>query len=523
MRHPHQCRRRRHLKRPLALHKLPRAGALIAAAVLIAVGSPTAAGTEPPDHGVRPDSLVIRNAIVVDGSGKPAYGPATIVVKGDRIDAIQPAGYEVPNASAEWREIDAAGGYVLPGFVNMHAHIHGPWGPNAFPLDYIYKLWLACGITTVRDVGSVGNVTLREREKSARADIVAPHIFAYLWFPGGMIGQELRSAESMTEASLRAEVRTLHERGADGLKLRHFDRETVRTIMDEAHRLGLRTAHHVGVEDMDARDVALFGTTTIEHWYGIPDAALTGSQDFPPGFNYGNELHRFRYAGRLWREADPAKLDGVLAELVAAGVAWDPTFAIYEASRDLQRAVTHPAFEDYLHPAMADYFAPDPTRHGSFFFGWTNTDEVRWRENYRIWMDAVRRFSELGGLVTTGEDAGFIYQLFGFCYLRELQLHEEAGFHPLDVIRHATHNGAVALGQDQQFGRIRPGHRADLVVVRGNPLANLQVLMPPGLHEALDQQGKRGIAWTIKAGIPYRPEILLEDVRKIVAEARELD
>ncbi len=118
----------------------------------------------------------------------------------------------------------------------------------------------------------------------------------------------------------------------------------------------------------------------------------------------------------------------MLQNLVDKGVAWDPTFAIYSASRDLQRAITQPAFRDYLHPAVEKYFAPDPTKHGSYFFGWTNTDEVYWKENFRIWMDAVKQFEELGGVVTTGEDAGFIYQLFGFCYLRELQLHEEAGF-----------------------------------------------------------------------------------------------
>ena len=88
------------------------------------------------------------------------------------------------------------------------------------------------------------------------------------------------------------------------------------------------------------------GTTTIEHWYGVPDAALDGVQGFPPEFNYNNELHRFRYAGRLWREANPEKLQSVLKRLVEANVAWDPTLCIYEASRDLQRAITQPWFKD---------------------------------------------------------------------------------------------------------------------------------------------------------------------------------
>lgn len=478
------------------------------------------AGPAGAEHGARADVLLVRNVILVDGAGTPAEGPVTIVVRGNRVDAVLAADAPLPVEAGDVRLIEGNGAYALPGFINMHAHIHGPWGLNAFPLEYIYSLWLACGITTVRDVGSVGNVTLKEREKSARGEIAAPRIFAYLWFPTGTIGTTLTTAEQHSEAWLRAQVRTLAEMGADGLKLRHFDRDAVRVIMDEANKLGLRTAHHVGVEDFDALDNAAFGTTTIEHWYGIPDAAIDGSQEFPPDFSYANELQRFRYGGRIWREADPELLDDVLKQMVTSNVAWDPTFAIYEASRDLQRAVTQPAFEEYLHPAMAAYFAPDPSKHGSFFFGWTNTDEVFWRENYAIWMRAVQRFEELGGLVTTGEDAGFIYQLFGFCYLRELQLHEEAGFHPLDVIKHATYNGAVALGVENELGRIRPGHKADIVIVNGNPLENLQLLMPRGLHEALDHQGDGGIVWTIKDGIPYEAEKLLERAREIVAEAR---
>ncbi len=488
--------------------------------ILSILASLSAAAQTDPVHGERPDALVIRNVTYVDGAGVPARGPATIVVRNGKIDSILGATAPVPKMDGDVRIIDGTGKYALPGFINMHTHLHGPWGFNSLPLQFIYDLWLACGITTVRDVGSVAAATLEERDRSAAGEIAAPRIFAYLWFPSGTLTGGLNTAERLDEQWLRAEVRRLKKMGADGMKLRHFDRDTVRVVMDEAKKQGLRVAHHVGVEDFDALDNTALGTTTIEHWYGIPEAAIPGVQDFPADFTYGNELLRFRYAGRVWREADPERLTRVLQSMVDAEVGWDPTFAIYEAARDLQRALTQPAFRDYLHPALARYFEPDPTKHGSFFFGWTNTDEVYWRENYRLWMDAVKDFSDRGGLVTTGEDAGFIYQLFGFCYLRELQLHEEAGFHPLEVIQHATQNGAIALGKERELGRIRPGHTADIVIVNGNPLENLQVLMPRGLNETLDAQSGGGIAWTIKDGIPYRAETLLEHARSVVAEAR---
>jgi hypothetical protein len=489
--------------------------------VIAILAGPLAFAQTDPIHGERPDALVIRNVTYVDGAGVPARGPATIILKDGIIDSILGATAPIPKMNGDVRIIDGTGKYALPGFINMHAHIHGPWGFNSLPLQFIYNLWLACGITTVRDVGSVETVTLEERARSAAGEIDAPRIFAYLWFPSRSNAGGLNTAERLSDKWLREEVRRLKKAGADGMKVRHFDRDTITPIMDEAKKQGLRVAHHVGVEDFDALDNAALGTTTIEHWYGIPEAAIPGVQEFPADFTYANELLRFRYAGRVWREADPERLDHVLRSLVDSDVGWNPTFAIYEAARDLQRALTQPAFRDYLHPALADYFEPDPSKHGSFFFGWTNTDEVYWRENYRIWMDAVKDFSDMGGLVTTGEDAGFIYQLFGFCYLRELQLHEEAGFHPIEVIEHATHNGAIALGKEDELGRIRPGHKADIVVVNGNPLENLQVLMPRGLNETLDAQSGGGIVWTIKDGIPYHSETLLEDARAIVAEARK--
>lgn len=251
---------------------------------------------------------------------------------------------------------------------------------------------------------------------------------------------------------------------------------------------------------------------------GGAGAAIPGGQQFPPDYNFNNELHRFRYAGRIWREADSERLEDVLRALVDAGVAWDPTFSIYEACRDLRRALTQPAFENYLHPALEAYFTPNP----DYFFGWTATDEVYWRENFQLWMDAVLRFARMGGTVTTGEDAGFIYKIYGFAYLRELQLQEEAGFQPLEVIRHATYNSAKVLGLEHERGRIKTGYLADLVVVNGNPLENLQILLPKGLNATLDaQRGDRGgIEWTIKDGIPYHAPTLWHEVRDLVDKAK---
>jgi len=494
--------------------------ALVAATVAASVSTALTAQTTAVS-GTRPGRLIIRNAIVVDGNGTPAKGPFDIVVENGTISqmvALDPVALgrngqgRRPRADATTAEIDATGKYVLPGLINAHAHLQDERGGTAQPIDYEFKVWLACGITTIRDVGSDTRKALAWRDASAKGTLAAPRILVYPQF-----------GRPTNADSARARVRSLKAQGVDGIKLLGIDRDIMQAMEDEAHKEGLRVAHHVGVEETNAWDDIHFGTTSIEHWYGIPDAAIIdGVQGFPASYNYNNETDRFRWAGHLWREADPARLSMVLDSMVARKVAWVPTLDIYEASRDLQRARTQPWFGDYLHPTLEEYFRPDPANHGSYFFGWTSTDETYWKENYRIWMNAVREFERKGGLVGAGDDAGFIYQMYGFGLLRELELHQEAGFSPIKVVQHATGNNAKILGKENEIGRVRQGFKADLIVVNGNPLENLKVLYPTGVDDIKDGKPVHtgGIEWTIKDGIPYHGPTLMREVKQMVAKAR---
>lgn len=461
-------------------------------------------------HNAQYDTLVIADAMVIVGVGTPVEGPYDIVIVKNKIDRITRA-----RSNSRFRKqadaiIDAKGKYVLPGFINMHGHIM--YSRGGLPMDqpYQYYLWLSNGITTVRDLGSDYRKSSIDREKSKRNEIIAPRLYLY---PG--------TWGSYTPADARKRIRDLKKNGADGVKFGMMDKETFYAAHDEANKLGLKVANHVGVEDMNAWDNAKMGTTTIEHWYGVPEAGMHHVQNFPPDMNYSNELDRFRYAGRLWRETDEVKLTAALKMLVDRGVAWDPTLAIYEASRDLQRYMTSPWYQDYLHPGLERFFKPNPESHGSYFWGWTHTDEVYWKENYQIWYKALREFSRLGGTITTGEDAGYIYQLYGFGYLRELQLHEEAGFKPLEVIKHATVNSAKVLGMEGKLGKVKVGYLADLIVVNANPVADLQSLLPRGIKPITIGPKKGGIEWTIKDGFTYHAPTMLKEVRKIVKDARE--
>ena len=484
----------------------------VLSSLALACVAPVAARAETKgvEHGKRYDRLVIRNVLLIDGKGTPARGPVDVVVEGNRIAAVTGAAAGGERAKNEAHVIDGTGMYLLPGFINSHIHLHDERAGMAQPFEYEHKIYLSCGVTTVRDVGTDPKKALAERRKSQEGSIVAPRIYVYL-VAGGRTPEEGRKA-----------VRTIKEQGADGVKIFGMDRDIMAALTDEATRLGLKVAHHMAVEETDARDAAELGVDTIEHWYGIPDAALEGSQNFPPSYNFSNESDRFRWAGRLWREADPDKLEDVLEEMVEKGVGWIPTFSTYEACRDMTRARNLPWFKDYLHPALEAYFAPSAERHGAFSWGWSTEDEIAWKENYRIWMKAVRDFADMGGTVGAGDDAGFIYTLYGFTYLSELELLQEAGFHPLDVIQCATGNNAKLMGLENELGRVRAGYLADLILVDENPLANLKYLYPTGVLDIKDGRTvtRGGIKWTIKDGIVYETPRLMREVREMVAKAR---
>jgi imidazolonepropionase-like amidohydrolase len=484
------------------------------------------------------DRLIIRGATVVDGTGAPPRGPMDIVVEGNRIVTVRSVG--VPGAAIDddarpqeaTRELDARGMYVLPGFVDLHAHIGGV--AQGTPAEYVYKLWMAHGITAIREPGAGNGVdwTLTERSRSAENAIVAPRMFVYAR-PGA--GWEDGPVE--TPAAAREWVRWAADRGVDGLKLVSYDPEILAALIDEARRHGMGTAAHLGqmgVARMNALDAARLGLTTMEHWYGLPEAMFDDRtvQDFPADYNYNDEYHRFGQAGRLWQQAAPPGSEtwnAVMDELRSLGFVINPTMTIYEASRDVMRAREAEWHDRYTLPSLWQFYQPGRESHGSYWFDWTTGDEIAWKRNFQLWMAFLNEYKNRGGRITTGSDAGFIYKLYGFGYVRELELLQEAGFHPLEVIRSATMHGAAAIyrpkGEPADFGCIRPGMLADLVVVEENPLRNLKVLFGTGTLRLNDESGAvervGGVRYTIKDGIIYDARRLLADVAAMVEAAKQ--
>jgi imidazolonepropionase-like amidohydrolase len=490
------------------------------------------------DEGAGPfERLIIRGAIVIDGTGAPPVGPTDIVIEGDRIARVVSVGYPGLPINEEGRpgdaiyEIDATGMYVMPGFIDNHVHAGGR--PKAPQAEYVYKLWLGHGITTVRGVGLGGlDWSLEQKRLSDRNEIVAPRIFAYQG-PGS--GEGWNGRPINTPEAAREWVRWAADEGIDGIKLRALDPPIMAALIDEARQHGLGTVAHLdqqGVVRMTADDAAQLGLHSMTHFYGLFESLLGNHsiQNYPIDHNYGDEQHRFSQVARLWNQIHGPgtdEWDELIDRWIDLGFVINPTMVIYSAGRDLMRAREAEWHDEYTLPSLWEFFQPSREAHGSYWFDWTTHDEIAWRNFYGVWMDFLNQYKNEGGRVTIGTDCGYIYQTYGFCYVTEMEMLQEAGFHPMEVIRAATLHGAEELfeptGEPIDFGIIRPGLKADLVIVEENPLHNFKTLYGTG-HLKLDDQGQPervgGVRYTVKDGIVYDARELLADVRNMVADAK---
>lgn len=477
--------------------------------------------------------LIIRGVTLINGNGAPPTGPVDIVVEKNRIVQIANVGFPGlpitqegrPKLKEGGKELNCEGKFLLPGFIDMHGHIGGT--AQGTPAEYVFKLWLAHGITTIRDP-SCGNGlewVLDQKQKSNEGKITAPRIYAYTAFGQG-------AKQTISTAELAVEwVRENAKKGADGIKFFGAAPQIMDAAIRENKKLGLRsTCHHaqMSVARWNVLNSARAGMTSMEHWYGLPEAMFEKQtvQDYPLDYNYSDEQHRFENAGNLWKQAAAPyseKWNAVMKELLDLDFTLDPTFNIYEASRDLHRARRMEWHEDYTLPSLWKFYQPSRQSHGSYWFNWGTEQEIAWKENYRLWMTFINEYKNRGGRVTAGSDNGFIFQTYGFGFIRELELLREAGFHPLEVIRSATLNAAQALGAEKDLGTIEVGKLADMVIVDVNPLENLQVLYGTGAIKLNDQNKATrvgGVRYTIKDGIVYDAKKLLADVKKIVDEEK---
>jgi imidazolonepropionase-like amidohydrolase len=488
------------------------------------------------------EKLIIRGATVIDGTGAPPFGPADIVIEGARIKDVVRVGSPLqtfpndkrPQGAA--REIDASGQYVMPGLVDLHTHVVAAADKRG-PSQYAYKLWLGHGITTIRGV-PLGPLewSLAEKTRSAANQITAPRIVVYQT-PGD--GKEWKGRQIVTPDDARAWVRYAKKQGVDGIKVldrSRFSPQILGAIWDEAKRQNMGSTAHLGqliVAETNARDAARLGLGGMTHFYGLFESLYKDHdvQPWPPQHNYGDEQDRFASVADQWKlvhERGSKEWKGLIHELRERDFYINPTMTIYSANRDLMRAMNADWHKEYTLPSIAKFYEASKETHGSYWYHWTTEKEVAWRKFYQVWMSFLNDYKNAGGKVTLGSDSGFIYQLYGFGTILELEMLQEAGFTPLEVARAATMHSAMELarasGGSIDRGVLRAGALADLIVLEENPLENFKTLYGTGAPKfnaeknAVERVG--GVKLTIKDGVVYDAKKLLQDVRQMVQDAK---
>lgn len=462
--------------------------------------------------------LVITNVMLIRGNSMPASGPATLVIEGNRI--VTSSNF---TPRPDDHVIDATGLHALPGLIDTHVRLIDS-GYDSLPPDYGLKLLLAHGVTTIASMQDFTRLdwALRLQRQSSTNEIVAPRVQVWADVSGG----------SPEEA--RANVRVAKKRGVFGVgegSVYSNNVDVMRAVLDEARKNGLRSHWHMSASAaprFNALDAARAGLNGLAHWYCLPEALFEGQTHprYPVGYNFADDRQRFATAGRLWREAAPphsAHWNEIIDEFLALDFTFEPTFSVYEAHRDymgVSRAEWH---ERYLHPVLERTFIPGTQGRFSHFYDWTSTDEVEWRNNFRLWMEFVNEYKNRGGRVIAGADSGFMWVNFGFGLIRNLEMLQEAGFSTLEALDAATIKSAEHLGMQANVGSLETGKLADVVLVDGDPLSDLKVFYAGGtlrLQPDGTSRKQGGVKYTIKDGIVYDAHALLREVEQMVSQAQ---
>jgi len=382
---------------------------------------------------VSSDALVVRNGTIIDGTGAPPLVDAVVVIQGDRILGVgPPTDFRIPG---EVELIDARGRTVMPGIINTHVH-HGA------PADLRHRFLLE-GVTTVCDLGSELGEMDQFRDEvgadgpAARGLRAGPIVTAPGGYPDGLYGTRINYEVSDPEEG-RSGVADLAARGADMIKiavdpswnaedpLPTLDLETVRAIVEEAHRHGLLVrAHIIQPPHMDLAIEA--GVDVIEHlamprWPSREDEDRVISSEEPVGLFFDR-----------WAPDYQPRLE----RMAAQGIAMVPTVSALIGNF---------------------YTAADPTPRQTWVA--------------KVVMDIPRRLHAAGGIVALGNDFNNRSTTERLPLL-EMEMLLEAGLSPMDVILVATRNGALVCGQGDELGTLEAGKLADLLIVDEDPLADL--------------------------------------------------
>lgn len=423
---------------------------------------------------------------VIDGTGAPAREDQTVVVSDGRILEIGAASSTPVPEGAEVLEMRDR--TLLPGIVGMHDHLFYPAGAGHYNslLVSAPRLYLACGVTTIRTTGgmetfaelNLRDAILRGRTPGPRIHVTSP----YLEGPGAFTIQmrELKDAEDA-----RAMVRFWDAQGVDDFKVyMNITPGLLRAVIDEVHKLGKKVTGHLGV--VGFTEAAEMGIDDLEHGLYVDTEFVPGKT---PGAMVSGQAARDSILGL---DVKGPELQGLIRTLVARGTAITSTLPVFEISVP-GRQIVQPRVLDALATEPRIAFLSARARVAEA--GSASAAAMLKKE-----MEFEREFVKAGGLLIAGPDpTGYGGVLPGYGDQRQVELLVEAGFTPVEAIKIATRNGALYLGRLDRIGTLERGKQADMFVVRGNPAERIADI--------------ENVVTVFRDGFGYDPVKLVESVR----------
>jgi len=362
-----------------------------------------------------------------DGVADVAQTGAAVWVEGSTIQDICPVG-ELPQGLPRIEHGDAT---ILPGLIDADMHYTNFMGP----------LMLAAGVTTVRDTANELEWILGERRHNEEYPWEGPRIVCCgraLVGPG-VHWPNLGLGHADIEA-LRESIRYEAARGVDQIKFYvKLELDWLAAGIDEAHRQGLRTIAHLGA--VKAEDAARAGLDEIQHFSGC-DAA--------------------------WNDSTPEERDALIDLFLEHGVAATATLLVHDRLGRVRDAIfRYDTRRRWVHPTYLDFWERYPLRYDP------PEQRLRWQQTVPNVKHFTRQALARGMTVAAGTDSLFPGLVPGYALHDELAAMVDAGIRPVAVLRAATSVAAGVLGLGDQVGRIAPGYAADLLVVGGDPLVEI--------------------------------------------------
>ena len=415
-------------------------------------------------------TLTITNATVVDVSNGALHRGSTVVIDGHRIVSVGP-----PSANTQRRGqvVDAKGMFVIPGLWDMHTHAYFGW-PADFGDTYVLPLFIANGITGIRDMGSDLDAVLRARSEVAAHRLVGPRMVV----SGPMLdGPQVAFAASIaikTPDDGRKAVATLKARGVDFIKIQSgVPRDAYFAIASEAKRQGLEFDGHVP-DAIRASEAVTAGQRTFEHLIGIFEASTPDEDQFiKRKYGAGKDSAANKSLAAFLDRYDPAREASIIQLLASKNVWQCPTLFwergqwlvdVIDFTKDPDLAYTPRTWVDKKYPSMRTSI------HESM-----GTDPLGVRRRFVDHeLDIVRKLHSAGVPFLAGTDtpAG-VGVTPGISLHLELQRFVAAGFTPLEALQTATINPARFFRKLSDYGSVETGRIADLVILRANPLENI--------------------------------------------------